>query len=346
MRVLVATADVPFVHGGHRVIASCLVRALREHGAEAETLFTPQNRFGRQFAAYAATRLTDVGLSGDGRPVDQIITLRFPSYALRHERHVCWLLHRMREYYDLWPEWRARLSWKGAIKENIRRQVIHAADSYLLRRVTKLFALSGTVQQRLRTWSNLQSEILYPPPPHRAYRCEAFDNFIFAPSRLTPLKRQDLLIEAMARVKDRGITAVIAGEGESAASLAALIRDRGLDSRCRIVGHLADSDLIDYYARCRAVFFAPRMEDYGFVTPEAFACGKPVISCTDSGGAVELIEHRVNGFVLPPEPERIAEVIDELAGDRALAERLGSAGSLRATALSWQNVVEKLLLQK
>ena len=63
-------------------------------------MVTPQNRFGRQAAAYLATWLTDVGRTHDDRPIDQVISLRYPSYAVRHPRHVCWLLHPMREYYD------------------------------------------------------------------------------------------------------------------------------------------------------------------------------------------------------------------------------------------------------
>ena len=33
-------------------------------------------------------------------------------------------------------------------------------------------------------------------------------------------------------------------------------------------------------------------EDYGFVTVEAFRCGKPVVTCTDSGGPAELVRRR------------------------------------------------------
>ena len=116
MRVLVATSDVPFVEGGHRVIARSLVQALRESGHEAELLATPQNRFGRQFAAYLATRLTDVEVTGTGERIDRLISLRFPSYVLRHPYHICWLNHQMREYYDLWATWNSKLGRKGKSK--------------------------------------------------------------------------------------------------------------------------------------------------------------------------------------------------------------------------------------
>ena len=88
------------------VIARELTRALREAGHDASILVTPQNGFGRQASAYLATWRTDVTTS-EGRPIDQVISLRYPSYAVRHPRHVCWLNHTMREYYDLWPQFSA-----------------------------------------------------------------------------------------------------------------------------------------------------------------------------------------------------------------------------------------------
>ena len=112
------------------VIARALVDALREAGHDADIIVTPQNRFGRQASAYLATWLTDVTTS-DGRAIDQVISLRFPSYAVRHPKHVCWLNHTMREYYDLWEPFSATLSPRGLVKERVRRAGMHMADRYL-----------------------------------------------------------------------------------------------------------------------------------------------------------------------------------------------------------------------
>ncbi|MBI1872872.1 MAG: hypothetical protein HYS05_03150, partial [Acidobacteria bacterium] len=70
MRVAVVTSSPPFAEGGHLVIARALIRALGERGHAAELVLTPQNRFGRQGAAYLATWLTDLGVAADGRRVD------------------------------------------------------------------------------------------------------------------------------------------------------------------------------------------------------------------------------------------------------------------------------------
>ena len=79
------------------VIARALARALGEAGHDARVIVTPQNPFGQQASSYIATWLTNVR-SSDGQPIDQVISLRYPSYAVRHPRHVCWLNHTMREY--------------------------------------------------------------------------------------------------------------------------------------------------------------------------------------------------------------------------------------------------------
>ena len=149
-RIAVVTSSPPMVEGGHMVIARSLAQALREEGHSAEIIVTPQNRFGRQASAYVATWLTDVG-TADGQPVDQVISLRYPSYAVRHPRHVCWLNHTMREYYDLWDRFSGTLGTAGLLKERARRLAIRAADRYLLtRNVTRWFVQSRTIQQRLK----------------------------------------------------------------------------------------------------------------------------------------------------------------------------------------------------
>jgi glycosyltransferase involved in cell wall biosynthesis len=344
-RIAVVTSSPPFAEGGHLVIARAVIRALRDAGHEADLVLTPQNRFGRQAAAYAANWLTDVGVDGFGRTIDQVISFRFPSYAVRHERHVCWLNHTMREYYDLWPRLIAGLGRRGRFKEGVRKRIIHAADRYLLsRNVTKLFVQSRTIQRRVEALPDVRSTVLYPPPPQRAYRCDGYGDYLFAVSRLTPLKRFDLLLEALARPEARGVRCVLAGDGEEEPRLRQMVQDLGLGKRVTMIGHVEGPALVDYLARCRAVAFVPYDEDYGFVTSEAFAARKPVITCSDSGGPTELVRDGINGAVAAPEPGSLAGAIARVMCDPVAAERLGAAGYEVASALTWERTVPQLLI--
>jgi glycosyltransferase involved in cell wall biosynthesis len=344
-RIAVITSGQPFGGGGHAMIANGLVQALRDSGHQAEVVLTPQNRFGRQGAAYLAAWLTDVGMAQDGGRIDQVITLRYPAYAVRHEAHACWLTHRMREYYDLWEGFAATLTPARRVKEAVRRQLIHAADRHCLtRHVKRLSVISGTIQRRLVRWGRIPSDVLYPPPPLRPYRCDGYGEYIFAVSRLTRLKRLDLLIRALAQPAAAGVRCVIAGDGEMAGELRALVRALDLDARVALVGEIDAAQLVDHLARCRAVCFPAQDEDYGFVTVEAFASRKPVITCTDSGGPLELVHDGVEGLLSAPTPEALARALARIAADEPLACRMGDAGWHEVSALTWARVVERLVM--
>jgi glycosyltransferase involved in cell wall biosynthesis len=344
-RICVVTSDVPFVRGGHTIIAETLAKKLEEHGYLSYLILTPSNRFGRQFTAYLANRLTDVGMTGDGYKIDQVISFRYPSYAVKHPYHICWINHRMREYYDLWPQLCSRISWKNKIKEGVRRFLIHRMDNYLLKHnVTKVYAQSETIHKRLLTWGKIPSEVLYPPPPERTYQVDGYDNFIFSVSRLHPLKRLDLLIEAFSFAKNKSLQCYIAGEGYQREELLSLIKQKKLEKRITLLGSITDQELIDYYARCKAVFFAPLQEDYGFVTLEAFRSHKSVITCKDSGGPAELVKNGETGFILEPEPEKIAHELDKLADDASLAEKLGAQAYQFSLSFTWENAINKLII--
>ena len=342
-RIAVVTSSPPLVEGGHLVIARALVRACEESGHEAGLITTPSNPFGRQGAEYVANWMTDVSQIG-GQPVDHVISLRYPSYAVRHPSHVCWLNHTMREYYDLWEEFSSRLSRQGRLKERVRRELIRTADTYFFKHHLKaLFAQSLTVQERLRRWNNVASTVLYPPAPPRAYRCDEYGDFVFVVSRLEPLKRIDLILRALATLAAQGVRCVIAGGGDAEGALRAEASHLGLDGRVTFAGRVSDDELLDYLARCRAVCFVPQREDYGFVTVEAFSAGKPVVTVTDSGGPAELVVDGVNGRVTAPDAASLGLALAELSADQALAARLGREALTSARALNWPDTVRTLL---
>ena len=342
--ILVATSSPPFVDGGHLVMARELVTALEASGHRAALLVTPQNRFGRQGAAYLAAWCTDVSLAHDGGRVDQVIALRYPAYAVRHDRQVVWLNHRMREYYDLWEQFSGGLSSRARLKEGVRRAIIHRADRHFLLKARRRFVISATVQARLQQWGSIPSEVLYPPPPVRPYRNDGYGDYVFAVSRLTPLKRFDLLLRALAEPAARHVRCVIAGEGSEAESLSRLARQLDLDGRVEFVGRVDDAGLLYHYAKCRAVIFPVFNEDYGFITVEAFSSGKAVITCRDSGGPAELVRDGQNGFVVDPSAAALATAIAALVDDRALAMKLGEAGAQQAARMSWADAVKQLVL--
>jgi len=206
-----------------------------------------------------------------------------------------------------------------------------------------VFAQSQTIQKRLAADFDIGTEVVYPPPPQRAYRFESYGDYILAVSRLTRHKRVDLLVRALADATARHVKAVIAGDGEQRDTLERLARTLGVADRITFAGRVDDDTMLGHLARCRAVCFTPIAEDFGFVTVEAFASRKAVITCTDSGGPAELVDDRT-GVVCEPTPAAVAIALARLADDRQLAERLGSGAAARAASLRWDSAVERLLI--
>jgi glycosyltransferase involved in cell wall biosynthesis len=340
----IATASPPGAEGGHLVLARSLVRAARECGHDATLVVMPDYGFGRYTASYYASWSSALRTI-DGRRIDQLITLRYPCYAIRHDAHLCWFAHAVREYYDQWARFAASISARARLKERVRRALIHTADRWLLKgNVDRVVAQSSTIQARLRGDFGIQAEVLPCPPPQRPYRCDGYGDFIFAVSRLTPLKRIDLLIRALAEPVARHVRAIIAGEGEAESQLERLAVELGVKERVSFLGRVSEDGLLDHFARCRAVCFTPANEDYGLVTVEAFSSRKSVITCHDSGGAADLVRHGESGLVCAPTPRDVATALAQLSEDPALAERLGRGAALQASDMTWPAAVRQLVM--
>jgi glycosyltransferase involved in cell wall biosynthesis len=340
----IVTSSPPGVEGGHLVIARSLVAAAREQGHDAHLIVTPDYGFGRTLATYRGNWSADVSRIGD-RKVDQVVSLRYPSYAVRHATHVCWLNHTMREYYDLWPAFSASISTRARLKERVRRSLIHAADWWLLRHCPgRVVAQSQTIQRRLLDDLGIRADVLWPPPPPRAYRCDAYGDYILAVSRLTPMKRLDLLVRALAEPAAKHVRVVIAGDGECRGELAALAATLGVAGRVELAGRLEEDSLLRHLGQCRAVCFAPLREDYGFVTTEAFASAKAVVTCSDSGGPTELVRDGETGLVCQPTAAALATALSRVMDDRSLAERLGRAAAAQVAGMTWTDAVRQLVM--
>ncbi len=334
---------MPFVTGGAEACASGLRQALLEHGHEAEIVsipfkWYPPDEIVRQMLIWELVDLTEA----NGKTVDLVIALKFPAYLVRHSNKVVWLIHQHRQAYDLWgTEYGDLHGYEG----NRVREIILQADNRSLREARKVFTISQKVSARLLRYNRISSEPLYPPVTKRErFRCGEYGDYIFCPGRLDGLKRQALLIEAMALVKS-GAKCLIAGQGGDERELRHLIERHRLTRRVEIITSANNEQIADYYANAMAVFFGPFQEDFGFVTVESLYSGKPVITLTDSGGTLEFIRDSVNGLVVAPSPDAIAIGIDTLFNDRARARTMGEHGSREVDSMQmdWPRVVSSLL---
>jgi glycosyltransferase involved in cell wall biosynthesis len=344
VKIIVATTFEPFLSGGDGVIVDSLEEMLVRAGHEVETFRFPfRPWYPEMLDQMLALRLFDIT-----QACDRLIAIRTPSYLLRHPNKVLWFIHHHRSAYDFWGTPYGDLP--DTPEGRRYRRAIMSADAAAFAESRRIFTNSRVVSERLEKFNHVSSEVLYPPllNPER-YVHRDYGDFMLYLGRIVRHKRQHLAIEALAHTRTP-VRLTIAGPAQDPAYLAELealaARHRVKDRLVLLPQWISDSQKLDLLANCRAALYLPWDEDsYGYAALEAQQTSKAVITTSDSGGLLELIEDRVNGYVVKPDAKSIAAAMDSLYTDRALAIRLGTQGHARIASLgiSWESVLPRLL---
>jgi glycosyltransferase involved in cell wall biosynthesis len=341
MRIAVCAPQIPFERGGTEILAEALTEQLRRRNHEVELVRIPFKWYPgpRPLRDSLLWRLVDIE-EAQGRPVDLAIATKFPSYAIRHPNKIVWLVHQFRQAYELDRTDLGQFSEDPLDRATVR--AIQRLDRTTLGEARRLFAISRNVAERLQRSTGLEAEVLLPPPQQLNYRSsDGVGTFILSVGRLDRAKRIDLLLEAAAL--DASLRVVVAGEGPDRDRLERLSATHQLDGRVTFTGRVAESELVDLYAECLAVYYAPIDEDLGLVPYEAFLSEKPVVTTQDAGGPLEVVVDRKNGLVCQPAPAAVAEACAWLAANPDQARAWGRSGKQTATRTSWDSVVDRLL---
>jgi glycosyltransferase involved in cell wall biosynthesis len=343
MEIVIASTIVPFVEGGGTFIVDWLEQTLIERGHSVFTLKIPFRSNYREMAdQMLGLRLLDIQDYGK-----RLITIRTPSYLLRHPNKILWFIHHHRAAYDLWdssyrefPDTKEGLAY---------RNLLFSADMLAFGEARRIYTNSQVVSRRLMHYNHVASEVLYPPlmRPER-FVCRSYGDTILYVSRVVSHKRQHLAVESM-RYTATPVKLIIAGQADDDGArqhILDLIQRYSLHGKVEFLdGWISEERKQDLLADCLACIYIPHDEDsYGYPTLEAFHSDKSVITTQDSGGTLEIVQNEKNGFVTTPSPEAIAAAMDTLYRDRDRARELGVAGrrSLEELGISWDRVVDKL----
>jgi glycosyltransferase involved in cell wall biosynthesis len=242
-------------------------------------------------------------------------------------------------------DWDANFAFPGPVT----RAVVHWLDASALQpgRIKKFLAISHTVAGRrdyfperayvqvLHHPSDIEPIAADPVERRRAGR----SRYLFTVSRLDAPKRVDLLIAAMALL-DADISLLIAGTGPQEPELRRLA---AADDRIRFCGRVSDEALQRLYSEALLVPFVPMDEDYGLITLEALQAGKPVLTCTDAGGVTELVEHGVNGWVVEPTAQALADALQAILREPGIVEPMQDACRASVSGINWRDTVKGIL---
>jgi glycosyltransferase involved in cell wall biosynthesis len=340
----ICAAQVPFSYGGAENLNDALRIELGKKGYEVDLIAIPFKWYPKQQIVNSINLWRQLDLSeADGKRIDLLITTKFPSYFVNHPNKVLWLVHQFRQAYDLYETPISGFDPKARTDNKLRASIIKM-DQEAIQSHKRIFTISRNVSQRLQKFNGLASTPLYHPPKlHPRYFHKNYGDYILSVGRLDKLKRVDWLIRAL-RFCPQALRCRIAGSGPELPKLKELALECGVADRVEFLGYVDEQRLLELYAGCFAVYFAPFDEDYGYVTLEAFFSQKPVLTAADSGGTLEFVEHERNGYVIEPGNERLlAEKISLLFSDRELCCRFGVNGQDRVKNISWDFVIQELL---
>lgn len=341
-RIAICNAQVPFVHGGAEIHVESLAEELRRRDFIVDIVRMPFRDYPRSQLLKSCLIWRLIDLTESQRiPVDLVIGTKFPSYLVRHPNKVTWLIHQHRAAYELYGT--EYSDFTNSPADRRLRATIRRIDNESLRESRRIFTNARNTASRLARFNGLHGEPLYHPPKHDGlYHHERYGDYVFAVSRLDRIKRLDGLVRAMAHTQT-GVRCAIAGSGQMETELRRLAEKLEVEDRVEFLGYVEDERLIDLYANCCAVYYAPYDEDYGYVTLEAFKSHKPVLTAPDTGGILEFVEDGENGFVVRlDQPAEMGGRIDQLYADRQLAARLGDAGYERVAGITWDHAIERL----
>lgn len=151
---------------------------------------------------------------------------------------------------------------------------------------------------------------------------------VLAVGRLARQKGFDLLIAAFARVSPQypDWRLRIVGTGRERDTLLQAAREHGISERLDISEPVQDIEAL--MARAGIMVQPSRFEGFPNVVLEGMGMGAAVISADCPAGPAEIIQHGVNGLLVPVEDvAALAEAMTQLMARPELTRRLGSAAT-------------------
>ena len=233
--------------------------------------------------------------------------------------------------------WRMVLSKHlGPIGELVERRV--APPFY---RSSRVVTLSASSRDEIVDMLGLSASRVSVVPPGVDARftpgsTRSADPLVMAVGRLVPVKRFDVLVDALAEVRRSvpNLRAIIVGEGIERPRLEARIAQIGARGWLSLPGRLADADLLEQYRQAWVLASTSLREGWGMSITEAGACGTPSV-VTRIAGHVDAVEHGVSGLLVD-DTRAFAAALDTVLRDAALRDRLDRGARARAAFLTWE----------
>jgi len=165
-------------------------------------------------------------------------------------------------------------------------------------------------------------------------------------ARLVPIKNVPLLVEAIARVRERvpNVHLLIVGDGPERTAVRTLVGELGLVDCVTFAGQVPHGDTPACYRTGDVFALSSDFDNSPNAVLEAMASGLPVVS-TDAGGIREFVGVGGGGLVVPRgDAAALAKALERYLTDAAWARAVGAHNRRVAAAeFSWPASARQLL---
>ena len=154
-------------------------------------------------------------------------------------------------------------------------------------------------------------------PVTHPWFCDGRGPVFITAARLTPLKDQDILLQAMAQHVRKGGRGrlLILGTGPSREPLEALAHELQIADAVDFLGF--QSNPLPWFRRADLFVLSSRTEGFGIALAEAMGCGTPAVSTDSHHGPAEILGQGRYGVLVPPQdPPALAAALDDVAAIR------------------------------
>ena len=161
--------------------------------------------------------------------------------------------------------------------------------------------------------------------------------------RLKRYKRVDLILRAVAVLRDRGVKVrlIIAGRGDHAPELARLRDELGLTAQVEMPGFVSEEEKRRLFRESWVHVLTSPKEGWGIANLEAAACGTPTVA-SDSPGLRDSVVDGETGFLVPHgDVEALADRLGQLVADEMLRRRLGEGARAFAERFTWETTARE-----
>ena len=166
---------------------------------------------------------------------------------------------------------------------------------------------------------------------------------VLAVGRLVPVKRLELLVDAVARARTRvpELRLLVVGEGYERPLIEAKIDEVGGRSWIELAGHVSDDQLADAYRRAWVLASTSLREGWNMTITEAGACGTPAV-VSDIAGHRDALTSGRSGLLVDP-GDAFVDALVQVLTDTELRQRLADGAVARSADLTWDATAATVL---